>query len=105
MHIEEEYEITWASIGSIEHVRIEYSTDNFATTHIIIVSTNNDGSYTWTVYGPPSETVRFRIVDTDNPAINDVSETVSLIAKPDTSANTLYLPIVNNAHTAVENDG
>ena len=70
----EQHAITWTSTGSIANVKLEYSTDSFSSDiNTIVASTTNDGSYTWTVPDDASSTVRVRISNVLNSAINDVS--------------------------------
>lgn len=73
------YHITWSHTGSIDNVDIFLG---YNTTLISIVSsTNNDGSYTWTI---PSNTMIYDdyfifIRDTSNSSINDTSASFSII--------------------------
>jgi len=57
------YNITWSAAASIAAVRIFYSGDNGANWTMIVASTTNDGSYTWTT--PPMTTTRGLIRITD----------------------------------------
>ena len=61
---EEINNITWTSTGEIDYVKIEYSTNNFGAATTIVASTENDGTYAWTVPNDPSATVKVRISDT-----------------------------------------
>ncbi len=55
--------ITWSSTGSITNVRLFYSPDNGANWSMIIASTPNDGSYTWTTPGVTTTRGLIRITD------------------------------------------
>ncbi|UCH97903.1 MAG: hypothetical protein JSV88_13900, partial [Candidatus Aminicenantes bacterium] len=71
------HNITWTSAGNVGDVKIEYSTDNGASWITIVVSTDNDGNYTWTVPDNSSDNCLVRIsgIDSDdNPS--DVSDAV-----------------------------
>jgi hypothetical protein len=57
--------ITWTSTGSIASVQIQYSTNNGGSWTTITSSTNNDGSYSWTVPDAPSTQCLVRVRDTD----------------------------------------
>ena len=75
--------LTWTASGPIENVKLEYSKDNFASDiTTIVASTANNGSYTWTVPGDPSTTVRVRVSDADNSSLNDVSDGDFIIYDP-----------------------
>ena len=76
------YQITWSSEGNIDHVRIEYSTDNGADWIEIVESTENDGSYYWEVPCDISAESLVRISDVDSVAY-DVSDEVFLIEDQD----------------------
>ena len=79
-----EQEITWNSIGMIDEVKIEYSKDGFTSDiNIIIESTENDGSYMWTIPPDPSDTVRVRITDTAASGTFDISDNDFSIIAPD----------------------
>jgi len=61
---------------SIGTLKIEYSADNFATTHTIATGQANDGSYSWTI---PTDalsgtTIKVRITDESNSVITDTSD-------------------------------
>ncbi|MGE5342813.1 MAG: Ig-like domain-containing protein [Candidatus Omnitrophota bacterium] len=53
--------ITWTNTGSTGNISIEYSLDNGETWAEIVSSTENDGSYTWTLPNTISATCRVRI--------------------------------------------
>jgi hypothetical protein len=67
--------ITWSNAGTVGDVKIEYSTDNGTNWTTIVVSTDNDGSYTWTVPDNPSDNCLVRITRIDgDEGISDVSD-------------------------------
>ncbi len=78
-----EQQIRWSSnlAGS---VRLDYSTDGFASASAIAVSTDNDGTYTWTVPDNPSASVLVRVSSTLTDTISDTSDAVFTIAGPHT---------------------
>jgi len=82
------HEITWTSTGTIDYVRIEYSTDNGGKWINIITSTTNDGSYNWiipSVPDDPSNECLVRISENDEDGnVSDVSDAVFSITS-DTS--------------------
>ena len=57
------HQVRWTSVGSINAVRLEYSTDGGAGWLEIVSSTNNDGSYSWTVPDAISDNCLVRISD------------------------------------------
>ncbi|MGL5889209.1 MAG: hypothetical protein ACRC3B_04955, partial [Bacteroidia bacterium] len=63
-------------------VAIDYSTDGGATWTVITTSTNNSGSYNWTVPNTPSSQARVRVKDAANPTIFDISNVNFTIAVP-----------------------
>jgi hypothetical protein len=85
------HEITWTSTGTIDNVRIEYSTDNGESWKNIVTSATNDGSYEWiipSVSVDPSNECLVRISEIDehgDPSyVSDVSDSVFSITS-DTS--------------------
>jgi hypothetical protein len=84
-------QIEWFSIGDLGNVRLEYSTDSFATSHIIEDSTANDGTYTWTIPDDPSTNAVVKVSSTLTPTISDSSD-VFTIAPPPLPILTLQKP-------------
>jgi len=74
------HEITWSSTGALGNVKIELSSDNGANWTEITTSTENDGSYTWTVPTLSSFTCLVRISETDG-SPNDISDAVFTISE------------------------
>src|SRR5439155_1159391 len=66
--------ITWTSTGSVANVKLEYSKDDFATSTVIVASTPNTGTYTWTIPDAISTTVKVRVTDVSDPAASDSSD-------------------------------
>lgn len=63
-------------------VAIDYSTDGGVTWTVITTSTNNSGSFNWTVPNTPSSQARVRVKDAANPTIFDISNVNFTIAVP-----------------------
>ncbi|MCP4217192.1 MAG: hypothetical protein GY765_21285 [bacterium] len=57
--------ITWSSTGTVGNVMIEYSTNNGSSWTTISASTDNDGSYAWTVAAAASTQCLVRVSETD----------------------------------------
>jgi len=55
--------ITWSSTGAIANVRIFYSADAGTNWSLVVTSTPNDGSYTWTTPGVTTTHGLIRITD------------------------------------------
>ncbi len=68
------YSIQWSSEGNIDHVKLEYSTNDFSTATTITSSTANDGSYSWSVPEIESTTVKVRVSDASDSNVNDTSD-------------------------------
>ena len=75
------HDITWTSSGTSGTVKIEYSTDSGSTWTDIVTSTDDDGTYSWTVPNTPSDQCLIRVSDTDGDP-SDVSDTVFSIIEP-----------------------
>ncbi|HOU12916.1 MAG TPA: putative glycoside hydrolase [Anaerolineae bacterium] len=92
-------EIRWTWTGTIAQVSLAYSTDGFATTQPIIASTDNDGSYLWTIPDDASTTARVRVASVVSPTLRDESNANFTIYAPGVMDKFIYLPLVlrNNA--------
>ncbi|MCP4536093.1 MAG: DUF362 domain-containing protein [Chloroflexi bacterium] len=77
--VDTEQQITWASSGNVGDLALEYSTNDFASSISIDVSTVDDGSYTWTIPDDPSGTVLVRVISNLYNAISDTSDAVFTI--------------------------
>jgi len=87
------YDITWLTTGTVDNVKIEYSTDNGANYTEIIASTPAiDLSYTWTVPNEPSNECLVRISDAANSSTADTSDAVFTIYEPGTETITVTAP-------------
>jgi hypothetical protein len=75
-------EITWTSTGTIDNVRIQYSTNNGSSWTEIIDSTTNDGSYYWLIPNTPSTQCLVRISDAADGTPADTSDSVFTIMYP-----------------------
>ena len=75
------HNITWTSDGVEGNIKIEYSANNGDSWTEIIASTENDGTYPWTVPDAVSNQCLVRVSETDgSPA--DTSDTVFTILPP-----------------------
>jgi hypothetical protein len=87
------YNITWYTTGTIDNVKLEYSTNNGTTWTEIIASTPAaDLSYTWTVPNEPSNQCLVRISDAANSSTSDTSDAVFTIYEPGTETITVTAP-------------
>src|SRR5207302_41866 len=68
------HQIAWTTTGSVPSVKLEYSTDNFATATVIVASTANTGSFGWVVPDAISTTAKIRVSDAADSSANDVSD-------------------------------
>ncbi|MFQ6092362.1 MAG: cohesin domain-containing protein [bacterium] len=69
------WEITWTSCNTSGKVTIEYSTDCGETWQLLLLYTDDDGSYIRPVPDTPSDCCLVRICDYENPTCCDVSDT------------------------------
>ena len=76
-----EQSITWTSPGIIGNVKIEYTPDNMDTWIEITSSTENSGTFTWTIPQDSSSQCRVRVTDSTG-TISDVSDAVFTITPP-----------------------
>ena len=67
------YTITWSTTGLVSRVRLEYAANNGSTWNTIIASTNNTGSYSWTVPNVGTWRGKVRVIDADYNTIGDTS--------------------------------
>src|SRR5437899_222880 len=67
--------ITWTKAGTFATVKLEYSTDNFATASLITASTDAAaGTYAWTVPDNISPTVKVRVTSNADATLVDTSD-------------------------------
>ena len=91
LNVGETHKITWRSTGTVGNVKIEYSPDKGSTWRQIVVSTPNDGGFSWQVPAQPSETCLVRISETDGePA--DISDAVFTVAAAPRATITVTSP-------------
>jgi hypothetical protein len=69
-----EHNITWKTLGEVEKVHLEYSTDNARTFTIISKAVPNRGSFVWTIPDAISSKVRVKVSDVSNPVSSAISE-------------------------------
>ncbi len=65
LNVGQNFAITWTSSGTLGNVKLDYSTNSGANWTAIIASTENDGSYSWTVPSAPSINCLVRVSETD----------------------------------------
>jgi hypothetical protein len=86
-----DYEITWSTVGTVDDVKIEYSTDNGTSWTEIIASTVNSGSHVWPVPDAVSDNCLVRVSETDGDP-SDVSDAVFSIVPPSPESITVIYP-------------
>lgn len=72
-------DITWSSTGIIADVKLEYSIDTGSSWNVITASTDNSGSYPWTVPNVATATALLRISDATDGSPADESDAVFII--------------------------
>lgn len=88
-----EHAVTWTTTGSVSNVHLEYSANAGGEWHDIVLSTPNDGSYTWTVPATASTTCYVRISEAADGAPADQSDaTFTITAAPVPAAITVTAP-------------
>lgn len=75
--------ITWTNTGSVNNVKIEYSSNGGGYWSVITATTPNTGSYNWTVPGIPGTNYLVRVRDVDS-AASDTGNAVFTVAEPKT---------------------
>ena len=80
------HEISWADEDSGDLVKLKYSTDGGNSWETISSSTENDGSYNWTVPDEPSASYLVKVTSVEVPAISDRSEDEFLVHAGPTAA-------------------
>jgi len=65
--------VTWISNNVTGNVRIDVSWNEGTTWKSVVASTPNDGSETFSIYGPATRHARIRVVSLDNTAVTDSS--------------------------------
>jgi hypothetical protein len=69
-----EEDIIWQTVGEVENVRIEYSTDDGTTWLEIEAATENDGIYTWLVPSSASTDCLVRVSDAEDGVPADTTD-------------------------------
>jgi hypothetical protein len=102
-YIGQSYPITWSKTGSVDSVKIEYSTTGSSGTWTQITggvpagaggASNPTGTFNWTVpAGTASLNCYVRVSWKSNTAIYDVSDVAFTIQQPSSTDTTLYIPI------------
>ncbi len=77
----DQFEIKWEAACYLDSLKIQYSIDNGATWLNIVSSTNNDGSFLWTVPSVNSKQCRVKVADRDCDPF-DVSDQAFTICAP-----------------------
>ena len=72
-------DITWTTQGTLDSVRIEYSTDNGASWGLVVASVENTGSYSWLLPNTVSLSTLVKVSQASFPAVNDVSDNIFII--------------------------
>jgi len=89
LNVGQSFAVSWSSSGTLGNVKLEYSTNGGTGWTTIAASTENDGSYSWTVPDSPSTNCLVRVSETDG-SPSDTSNaafTIAIVAPP--SANRL----------------
>ena len=73
-------EITWSSSNYSGQIGIEYSTDGAASYSSVVASTDDDGSYMWTVPNTPSTQCVIRVFDPSDNDPTDISNATFTIS-------------------------
>ncbi len=74
-HTGSDHAVTWTSTGVSGNIHIEYSTNNGTSWTDIVSSTENDGSYVWTIPNIPSTSCLVRVSELDGNPV-DMSNAV-----------------------------
>ncbi|TAK59456.1 MAG: T9SS type A sorting domain-containing protein, partial [Bacteroidetes bacterium] len=85
--------INWTTAGTLNNVRIEYSTNGGASFSFITVNTPNTGTYLWNVPNSATSAARIRISDALNPTVtSDMSDANFNIVHSSTPTITITSP-------------
>lgn len=66
--------ITWITTGTVNDVKIEYSTDTGGSWNTVTDSTPNNGSHGWVIPNSPSANCLIKISDVANAIVSDTSD-------------------------------
>lgn len=87
------HSITWTSTGTVGNVKIAYSINNGSNWTEIIASTENDGSFPWTLPEVDSNQCLIRVSETDEDGSpSDISDAPFSILSPVSGSITLRTP-------------
>jgi len=87
-------QIRWTTTGAVSQVNLDYSTNGFATSHVIATSVVNTGSYAWTTPATPITSMWVRVADAANPATVYATSAAFILYDPSTLDHFIYLPLV-----------
>ena len=76
------HDITWTSVGTSGTVKLEYSINNGSGWIVVIASTADDGSYSWTIPDNPSVNCLVRVSDTDGDPSDQSSAVFTISSAP-----------------------
>ena len=102
--VNDQRQIRWASTGTITHVSLTYSSDGFATPHVISSPVANTGVYTWTTPLTPTHSARVRVASIVSPTTISDTSGVFTLYDPSTLTNTIYLPLIMNNYVSQPQD-
>ncbi|MCP5045948.1 MAG: hypothetical protein GY940_02180 [bacterium] len=91
--------ITWSTTGTVGSVKIEYSTNNGSSWTTATSSTNNDGSYGWTVPNAVSSQCLVRIKEASDSSPSDTSNSVFSIQAPQVTNPTITVTSPNGGES------
>jgi hypothetical protein len=92
--------VTWSFTGKVSNVKIEYSTNNGIGWSTMVLSTPNDGIFSWTVPAVSSSNCKVRISETDG-APSDTSDSVFSIVSQSRAPKIFLNRSHLNASTAI----
>jgi hypothetical protein len=75
-------DIVWSSVGVEGNVKIEYSVDSGANWSEIVASTENDGSFPWTIPGTISAQCLVRVSEIDGSPSGESEDTFAIVQAP-----------------------
>jgi len=68
------HDITWTTHGTVNNVKLEYSTDAGSNWNLIVDSAGNNDVYSWTIPDAISTQCRVRVSDVNDSSANDSSD-------------------------------
>ncbi|WP_417266134.1 T9SS type A sorting domain-containing protein [Brumimicrobium sp.] len=74
--------ITWDNTTYYGNVRIDYSTDNGVSWNMVVASTSNDGSHSWSFPSGPENDFLIKVSEVGDLGHNDQSDAVNTIRPP-----------------------